>query len=147
MTRLIGIAAVAAGIGFAQTPPGGSAPNGFEVSSIKAVPPMRPAFVDEAGKQHTMYQFLPGGRFVVRNGTLRFLITTAFHIKDFQLVGAPSWAGSERYDVEAKAFTNISPDSMLPLVQALLVERFGLGLHRETRDLPVYHLITAKPGN
>ena len=36
---------------------------------------------------------------------------------------------------------------MLPLVQALLIERFGLAFHRETRDLPVYHLITAKNGN
>jgi len=70
MTRLIGLAALAAGIAFAQTSTAGSAPKGFEVSSIKAVPSMRPAYVDEAGKQHTMYQFAPGGRFVVHNGTL-----------------------------------------------------------------------------
>jgi uncharacterized protein (TIGR03435 family) len=84
---------------------------------------------------------------VVRNGTLRFLITTAFGLKDFQLIGIPSWADSDRYDVEAKAATDTNPDGMLPMVQSLLAERFGLAFHRGTRDLPVYRLIIGKNGN
>jgi uncharacterized protein (TIGR03435 family) len=33
-----------------------------------------------------------------------------------------------------------------PMLQALLAERFKLGLHRETKELPVYNLVIAKNG-
>ena len=118
----------------------------FEVSSVKAAPQMRAEFTDSSGQQHTLFQFAPGGRLVVRNGTLRFLLTTAFSAKDFQLIGVPSWADTDRYDIEAKAATDISPDGMLPLVQSLLTERFELAYHRETRELPVYRLVVGRSG-
>jgi uncharacterized protein (TIGR03435 family) len=86
----------------------------FEVSSIKSAPPMRAEYTDSSGQQHTLFQFAPGGRFVFRNGTLRFLLATAFGLKEFQILGLPSWADSDRYDIDAKAATDTSPDGMLP---------------------------------
>ena len=150
MIRSVAIATLGSGIIpialFAQSPHATLGPQEFAVASIKAVPPLRTEYTDESGQQHTVYQFAPGGRLIVRNGTLRFLITTAFRVKDFQIVGAPTWIDSERYDLEAKADTDTNPDGMLPMVQALLADRFGLALHRETRVLPAYRLVAAKNG-
>ena len=43
------------------------------------------------------------GRLAGTNVTLGMLITTAYKVQDFQVVGAPGWVNSDRYDIEAKA--------------------------------------------
>ncbi len=35
---------------------------------------------------------------------------------------------------------------MRAMLRSLLTDRFGLAVHRETRDLPIYALIAAKRG-
>ena len=44
--------------------------------------------------------------------TIKFLIEAAYGIKDAQLIGAPAWSESERFDVEAKADGKPRPDSI-----------------------------------
>src|SRR5438552_8810976 len=44
----------------------------------------------------------PGGRFVMVDGTPLVLIRSAFS-DAVEVIGAPAWASSEHYDVEAKA--------------------------------------------
>jgi uncharacterized protein (TIGR03435 family) len=39
-----------------------------------------------------------------------------------------------------------SPDPILMMVRTLLEERFGMTIHAEYRDMPVYALVLAKPG-
>ena len=80
------------------------------------------------------------------NAPVHLLIELAYNAKDFQIVGAPSWANSEGYDVTAKAEGNATFETMRPMLQSLLADRFKLRLHRETRDLPVYELVEAKGG-
>jgi bla regulator protein BlaR1 len=53
---------------------------------------------------------------------------------------------SERYDIAAKAEHAVSRDQMLRMLQALLVERFKLVVHRETREVPVYALSVGRGG-
>lgn len=53
---------------------------------------------------------------------------------------------SERFDVAAKADGNASVERMSQMLQALLADRFQLKAHRETRQLPVYVLLTGKNG-
>src|SRR5580658_7636377 len=61
--------------------------------------------------------------------------------------GGPSWINSERYDINAKADGNASPEMMLgPMMQALLEDRFKLKMRRETREVSVYDLTVAKNG-
>jgi hypothetical protein len=48
----------------------------------------------------------PGGRFTTENAPRDLLIRLAYNIRDFQISGAPSWASSERYDINAKAEGN-----------------------------------------
>jgi len=56
--------------------------------------------------------------------------------------GAPSWAESELYDVNAKAEGAPTREIMQgPMMQALLEDRFKLKLHRETKSVPVYSLV------
>jgi uncharacterized protein (TIGR03435 family) len=67
--------------------------------------------------------------------------------KPLRLLGAPEWAGSDRYDITAKAPGNPPMYRMFgPMLQVLLEDRFHLKVHYETRELPVYTLSVAKSG-
>ena len=71
----------------------------------------------------------------------------AYHVQAFQIIGAPEWIDSERYDIEGKAESDLRTDQKAaPLLQALIEERFKAVTHGETRDLPVYFLTSAKNG-
>mgnify|MGYP003297018792 CR=1 FL=1 len=66
----------------------------FEVASVKP---------NNSGAGSSSTRTEPGGRFTATNVPLRLLIRNAYQLQDFQIVGAPSWIGSERYDIVAKA--------------------------------------------
>jgi uncharacterized protein (TIGR03435 family) len=64
-----------------------------------------------------------------------------------ELTGGPDWIKSDRFDVEAKAEGPAPLPQMLgPMMQRLLEQRFGLRLHHESKELPVYVLSLAKGG-
>ena len=93
----------------------------------------------------------PGGLFVAGNVTLRLLIQYAYRVQPFQVIGGPSWIASDRFDVNAKGGRDLAGGPALgaraPLnlaVQTLLADRFKLGVHTETRDLPIYSLVIAR---
>ena len=86
------------------------------------------------------------------------LIQLAYKIiGDYGLSGGPSWLTSEHYDVDAKmdvdvadAISKLGKDDRAvarqQMLRALLAERFGLVIHRETKELSVYTLVIAKNG-
>jgi uncharacterized protein (TIGR03435 family) len=88
----------------------------------------------------------PGGRLNVESVPLRFLIMFAYDIKEFQIFGGPSWINSDLYNITAKPAGNAPMQQVRVMVQSLLADRFGLTLHRETKELPVYDLEAAKSG-
>jgi len=108
----------------------------FDAASVRLSDPNEPAAAAE---------FLPGGRFRA-NIALRYIIERAYDIEDYQLLGDPAWVKSERYAIEAKADSPATDDQLRVMVQTMLVSRFGLKIHRETRDLPVYALVVGKDG-
>ena len=63
------------------------------------------------------------------------------------VTGGPAWARSDFYEIDAKA-TGAQSFAMMngPMLQALLENRFGLKIHRETREVPAYTLTVAKDG-
>jgi uncharacterized protein (TIGR03435 family) len=88
-----------------------------------------------------------GGRFTATNITLKMLISLAWRTQSFAISGAPSWVGTEGYDVVAKEpEPNATDDEFLLMMQNLLKDRFGLRVHTETREMPVYLLLPAKNG-
>jgi uncharacterized protein (TIGR03435 family) len=88
------------------------------------------------------------------SATLRMLLQTAYRLPSdgpgqIQIVGAPGWADSDRYDIEATVDCSggMLASGQLPLmVQAMLEDRFQLKAHKETRELPIYTLVVAKDG-
>jgi uncharacterized protein (TIGR03435 family) len=129
--------------GTADALPSTAAPMEFEVASVKSSSP------DSRGGR---FQMQPGGRLTSENMPLRFLITRAFNTtSNEQLTGLPSWADSARFDVIAKTPSDvglqpfIDPETMAPMMLALLKDRFKLAYHTEERELPAYTLVAAKP--
>jgi uncharacterized protein (TIGR03435 family) len=112
----------------------------------------RPAFEVASLKRNmdqvlTVSGVLPseGGRVSAKAATLKQLIQSAYQIKAREIEGGLAWMDSERYDIEAKAANNVAWDSLRPMLQTLLVDRFQLRIHTEERDKPVYVLMTRGP--
>lgn len=61
-------------------------------------------------------------------------------------VDVPAWVARTHYDVEARAPGPATKDQMRLMMQSLLVERFKLAVHKETRQAPVFALVLEKPG-
>ncbi|HEY6344072.1 MAG TPA: M56 and DUF3738 domain-containing protein [Bryobacteraceae bacterium] len=84
------------------------------------------------------------GHFAVRNKPLRYCLEWAYDLKDYEIVG-PDWINNdERYDIVANAPGPATNDQMRPMLQALLIERFQMRLHRGTREMQVYALVLGK---
>lgn len=89
-----------------------------------------------------------GGRLVIVNATLRTLIRNAYGVLPFQLVAEPKWSESDRFDIDAKNASGqqITQETLKPLLQGLLADRFQLQAHWETREAPVYKLVVEGDG-
>jgi len=107
----------------------------FEVASIKVAAPL-----SEPNRRSSV-----PGRFNRRDTPLYTLIVTAYHLQGFEFSG-PSWLTSARFDVVAKVPEGATEAQQRVMLQNLLAERFGLKVHREKRELPVYDLVIAKGG-
>jgi uncharacterized protein (TIGR03435 family) len=86
----------------------------------------------------------PGGRFVTTNWPLRLLILGAFALQPQQLVDAPDWIDMVRYDISATAPGPLTGASSQLAIQRMLADRFGLAVHTETRELPIFALTVAR---
>jgi uncharacterized protein (TIGR03435 family) len=108
----------------------------FEASTIKP---------DVSGAPTLQALDASGRTFKTRNSSLADLIGYAYGMQSTQIIGGPAWMNQDRYDVVAVADQGV-PDSahFKKMVQALLVERFGLQLHPDQRQLSAYVLTAAK---
>ena len=113
------------------------AQSAFEVASIRPAGP---------GARGGGIEITPGGRFSATNVSLRALLKFGYGIRDFQIAQPPNWFDSQRYDVLAKAEPAANEDRMKIMVQSLLVERFDLKFHRESKEMPAYVLTVSKSG-
>jgi len=104
--------------------------------------------VSHADSINTRIDTQPGGRLVIENATLRTLIRNAFGVLPFQLTGEPRWSETDHFDINAKNASGqqITPDSMKPMLQSLLADRFHLKAHWETREEPIFALVVEKDG-
>jgi uncharacterized protein (TIGR03435 family) len=107
----------------------------FEVASIKR---------NTSGDAASSFNGRPG-QITVRNNTLRNIIRNLYNLRDYQIAGGPAWLDVERFDIVAKAADDRTPQPRLVLMMiALLSDRFGLVVHREMRDMPIYALTVAR---
>jgi bla regulator protein blaR1 len=110
----------------------------FEVATIK------PSKADQPGK---FFRFR-GRRFTTTNTTLDDLISYSYRIHANQIIGAPGWAETEKYDIDAEPDGEGMPNDQQwkDMMQKLLAERFALTFHPDKQELAVYVLSVARSG-
>jgi uncharacterized protein (TIGR03435 family) len=118
----------------------------FEVVSIK---PSAPSLGIRGGGPR-------GDRYSMVGATLRTLLQNGFSRANntplggqLQVINAPNWIDSDRYDIDAKADCSggiLPREQMQLMVQSMLEDRFQLKSHMETRELPIYNLVIGKDG-
>jgi uncharacterized protein (TIGR03435 family) len=90
------------------------------------------------------------GRLSGTNARLISYLYFAYNLtgNQFQLLmpQLPKWVISDHFDIQARADGNPSKEQMRLMMQSLLVDRFKLASHYETRRLPVFALVLVKPG-
>jgi len=128
---LVAVAVYAINSGPAQS----AKPLEFEVASVKT---------NQSGQRGGGISSLGGGLFRATNIPLRILIATAYDVNIDQVSGGPDWLGSERYDVDAKPDHLATTEQIHLMLQNLLMERFGLVLRRETKEISVLALVLDK---
>jgi uncharacterized protein (TIGR03435 family) len=77
--------------------------------------------------------------------SLKDLLAKAFGIEKYQL-SSPTWSDEARYNIAATMPVGTTRAQFRKMLQNLLIERFHLLEHRESRELPIYALIIAKNG-
>ncbi|SPE41586.1 conserved exported hypothetical protein [Candidatus Sulfopaludibacter sp. SbA3] len=113
----------------------------FEVASVKQSAPQsgaRPQVVIKGG---------PGtsdpGQITWLNIPMRAVLLRTFDAKNYQL-SAPKWVDEERYDIVAKIPPGSSQEQTRGMLRNLLKERFKMAAREETKEGPVYALVTGK---
>jgi uncharacterized protein (TIGR03435 family) len=111
----------------------------FEVATIKPSDPQRPGWGITVNRS---------GMFTTLNTNLSDLIKFAYSVHPKQIIGAPSWIDSEKFDVSAKPDTPGMPsvDQMRAMLQRLLADRFSLAFHKDKKELSAYAITVAKGG-
>jgi len=110
----------------------------FEVASVK------PFSVGQTDAPVTLGARIDGAQARLIGLTMRDLLAMAYRVKIYQLNG-PEWIASERYDINAKIPAGIGPEKLPEMTQSLLGERFGLKIHHEKKEMPVYVLLMGRP--
>jgi uncharacterized protein (TIGR03435 family) len=121
---------------FAQSP---SAQPEFEVASIKAAEPI----VAGSNTQVNIGIHIDGAQWHANSFTLKDYIRIAYQVKDFQVI-CPDWAGTDRFDISAKIPAGMGREKTPQMLQALLGERFGMKIHHDKKEFPVFGLVVSK---
>jgi uncharacterized protein (TIGR03435 family) len=117
----------------------------FEVASVKPSPPPDPNgrvfFGPPMGGPGTH----DPGQITWSNAALRNVLMTAYDMQTYQ-VTAPDWLSTARYDIVAKVPEGATKEQVAVMWQNLLKERFGMVVHRESKEFQVEELTVAKGG-
>lgn len=91
---------------------------------------------------------LQGSHVLLLDTTVEQLLLLGFGVQQSQLVNLPEWARTAKWDVNGVPNVQGQPGlkQIQGLMRKILAERFGLQLHHEERELPVFALQVAKGG-
>ena len=115
----------------------------FEVVSIKP---------NQASDDRMMFMMTPDG--LSATGTpMGMILRQAFGLEDDWIFGKPGWVQQNKFDLQAKVeasdaptLKKLTPDQRFSMLLPILEERLNLKYHHETREMPVYILVTARGG-
>jgi uncharacterized protein (TIGR03435 family) len=147
---------VSAGVALAQTAPAAQssamvqAAAGGTVFDVASVRPA--AQIDQAtmlaglrAGRRPQWMRVEGSRATFTYMSLKELIAYGYKVRAYQVSG-PDWLTTDRFDIAAKLPDGASKDDVPAMLQALLVDRFKLAAHLETKEHPVLGLMTTKGG-
>lgn len=72
-------------------------------------------------------------------------MSEAYRLQMRQVIG-PGWLDQNEYDLQARADHSVGREQLDLMLRTLLVERFDLKQHRETREMRVYELTSDRGG-
>ncbi len=110
----------------------------FDVVTVKPSDPNKP------GKLFT----IRGRHVVTINTNMNDLVSLAYGIQVKQLINAPDWFGTEKFDIDGVPDVEGQPngEQFKMLFQSVLTDRFKLTFHHDQRELSVYVLTVGKGG-
>jgi uncharacterized protein (TIGR03435 family) len=111
----------------------------FEVATIKPSDPNRPGWgigINQSGILNTI------------NTTLADLVKFCYDLHPKQVVNAPAWFDTDKFNITAKPDTPgmASLPQMKVMIQQLIADRFGLKFHNDQREMQAYAITVAKGG-
>ncbi|MBS1802006.1 MAG: TIGR03435 family protein [Acidobacteria bacterium] len=126
-----------------QSPPQ-QAPMAPDANPVFEVATIRPSRPDEG----RMTLSMRARRFSTINVSLIDLIRYAYDLHVSQILKAPAWAESDKYDITAEPDGEGEPSEKQwkVMCQKLLADRFGLNFHRDEKRVSAYVLSVAKSG-
>ena len=77
------------------------------------------------------------------NHSPQMLIANSFKVRFYQLIG-PGWLADQRFDVTANYPIGTKRQEVDQMMQTLLIRRFKLMFHRESREMPVYAILVGR---
>ena len=123
----------------AGTPARAQSGPSFEVATI------RPS--DAPPNAGALMNFPAPGRLSITNFTLRMLIGQGFGPElgqGYQISGGPEWVTQDRYVILGQAPAETPRATMIAMLKTLLIERFALKSHVESKEVDAYALVTAR---
>jgi len=110
----------------------------FEVATIR---PAKPSNGSEGFH-------IRGRRVSIENERVTSMICVAYSIHNTQIVGAPAWFDTDRFDIDGVPDAAGEPAfrQEQQMIQKLLADRFGIKFHHEKRELSIFAITIAKGG-
>jgi uncharacterized protein (TIGR03435 family) len=149
VARLGAVILLLGGCAAGQEAPGRPA---FEAASIKpsnpnnGIPPQMLAMMRD--NRIASFKTVPMNdpvTVLLRNTSLEALIAMAYGVRLDQVHG-PGWMADDLFDLNARVPAGTPHEQVGEMLQTLLVERFGLELHRERKEVSGYALLVAQGG-
>ncbi len=111
----------------------------FEVASVKLSPATKSfTTLDRGGPESSN-----PGSWSCEYYSLRNLLSKAFALDDSQITGPP-WMANQRFHINAKLAPTTTREQFREMLRNLLIDRFSLGAHRESRVVARYELGVVK---
>jgi len=114
----------------------------FEVASVKPAAPLTVPARRMSGGPGTS----DPERLSWPNMPLKQLLLRAYGRREYQISG-PNWLDSTKFDITAKIPPGATKDDLNVMLQTLLVERFNLTFHHESKETAVYELSVGRNGS
>ena len=142
-------------IGLASTGLGMQSSPTFEVATIKPAAQPTVGMILSPGchgwdASYGSFGTVPVGRCRFPYTTLTDLIEFAFGTgqEQFSITGAKGWMSGDRFVVEAKSEDGMKAtrEQLLQMLRTLIVQRFQLKFHLESKDVSGFSLVVAKGG-